>query len=65
MSNRPALEDRCDHLHLVCPEHNGAFDCNSFCSTCEGNQEYCPNGCEMVYDDETGDIIYVKEHSNR
>ena len=48
----------CDHEHLECP--NG-LDCNSFCPICEGNGEYCPNGCEMQYDDESGDIIYVKE----
>lgn len=48
----------CDHEHLECP--NG-LDCNSFCAICEGNGEYCPMGCEMQYDDESGDIIYVKE----
>jgi len=25
-----------------CPEHGGAFDCNSFCRLCEGAQEYNP-----------------------
>jgi hypothetical protein len=52
--------ERCTHEHLECPNHNGSFDCHSFCSTCEGNQEYCPQGCEMTLD-EDGDIIYVKE----
>jgi hypothetical protein len=23
-----------------CPEHEGAFDCTSFCRTCGGQQEY-------------------------
>ena len=54
--------ERCTHQHLECPNHNGAFDCHSFCGTCEGNQEYCPNGCEMTLDDETGDIIYIQEN---
>lgn len=48
----------CNHEHLECP--NG-LDCHSFCPICEGNGEYCPNGCEMQYDEETGDIIYIKE----
>lgn len=50
----------CDHERLECPKHEGGFDCNSFCSTCEGNQEYCPKGCEMAYFTPTSDIIYVK-----
>lgn len=24
---------------IECPNHNGSFDCNSFCNLCEGNQE--------------------------
>lgn len=24
---------------IVCPNHDGAFDCNPFCRLCEGNQE--------------------------
>ena len=24
---------------IVCPNHDGAFDCNPFCKLCEGNQE--------------------------
>ena len=24
---------------IVCPNHNGSFDCNPFCRLCEGNQE--------------------------
>ena len=46
----------CDHEHLECP--NG-LDCHSFCSICEGNGEYCPMGCEMQYDEESGDIVYI------
>lgn len=38
---------RCEHEHLVCPNHEGAFDCHSFCDICEGFQEYCPEGCEV------------------
>ncbi len=37
----------CTHEHLVCPNHEGAFDCHSFCRICEGFQEYCPEGCEV------------------
>ena len=29
---KPTLEE--------CPEHEGAFDCTSFCRTCGGQQEY-------------------------
>jgi hypothetical protein len=25
---------------VVCPNHEGNFDCNSFCRLCEGYQEY-------------------------
>lgn len=28
---------------LVCPEHGGGFDCNPFCSICEGEQEFSLN----------------------
>lgn len=49
----------CNHERLECPNHEGSFDCHSFCSTCEGNQEYCPSGCEMQYDEESGDIVYI------
>ena len=31
----------CNHPKIVCPEHGGGFDCTPFCSTCEGEQEYC------------------------
>jgi len=47
----------------VCPNHEGAFDCNSFCSICEGEQEYESNGflpckdCGTPIDDE----IYPEE----
>ena len=50
----------CTHERLECP--NG-LDCHSFCSTCEGNGEYCPMGCEMQYDEESGDIVYIKENN--
>ena len=46
----------CTHERLECP--NG-LDCHSFCSTCEGNGEYCPDGCEMQYNKDTGDIVYI------
>jgi hypothetical protein len=25
---------------IVCPNHEGAFDCSPFCELCEGNQEF-------------------------
>lgn len=62
MSSNQTAVRLCDHEHLECPKHGGDFDCHSFCSTCEGNQEYCPSGCEMEYDAATGNIIYVKEN---
>lgn len=48
----------CTHEHLECPKHNGNFDCHSFCDICEGDQEYCPMGCEIDLD-EDGYLIYV------
>lgn len=32
----------CSLTKVVCPEHEGAFDCNPFCATCEGEQEFYP-----------------------
>ena len=32
--------DRVVGMMLVCPRHEGAFDCNPFCNVCEGEQEY-------------------------
>ena len=25
---------------VLCPKHEGAYDCTPFCPICEGNQEY-------------------------
>lgn len=36
----------------VCPNHEGAFDCNPFCHICEGEQEYHYTGflpCKDCY----------------
>jgi hypothetical protein len=27
---------------IVCPNHNGGFDCTPFCRTCYGEQEFDP-----------------------
>lgn len=32
----------CSLTKVVCPEHEGAFDCNPFCALCEGEQEFYP-----------------------
>jgi len=29
--------------NMVCPNHEGGFDCTSFCRLCEGEQEFNPN----------------------
>lgn len=29
------------HDSMVCPKHEGAFDCTPFCDICEGEQEFC------------------------
>ena len=29
-----------DMTMIVCPRHEGAYDCTPFCDVCEGNQEY-------------------------
>jgi len=31
----------CECDKVVCPKHDGSFDCTPFCDICEGNQEYC------------------------
>ena len=31
-----------EHESIVCPKHEGAFDCTPFCDICEGEGEYCP-----------------------
>jgi hypothetical protein len=35
------LKEFCNHKKTICPNHEGAFDCNPFCAKCEGEQEYC------------------------
>ena len=46
----------CNHTKLVCPAHEGSFDCTPFCKICEGNCEYCATcdsweaGIAMVLD---------------
>lgn len=30
---------------VVCPRHEGSFDCTPFCDLCEGEQEYNPEQC--------------------
>jgi hypothetical protein len=27
---------------IICPNHNGGFDCTPFCRTCYGEQEFDP-----------------------
>lgn len=58
MTTKPII--LCDHEHAECPNHEGGFDCNSFCPICEGDQEYCPQGCQMALFTPTGDLVYVK-----
>lgn len=57
MATKPV--ELCDHKHKVCPKHKGNYDCHSFCDICEGDQEYCPQGCEIALD-ENDYLIYVK-----
>lgn len=45
------MSEVCKHEQVECPNHEGGFDCHSFCATCEGFQEYCPEGCEKKFDD--------------
>jgi hypothetical protein len=35
------MMSNCYHQKTVCPNHEGAFDCNPFCAKCEGEQEFC------------------------
>lgn len=32
-------------LKLICPRHEGAYDCTPFCEICEGEQEYQIDEC--------------------
>lgn len=34
------LSHRTEYLQVECPNHDGHFDCTSFCSLCEGEQYY-------------------------
>lgn len=31
----------CNHSKIVCPNHEGSFDCTPFCRLCEGDCEFC------------------------
>jgi hypothetical protein len=42
-----------------CPNHGGAFDCNPFCSICEGEQEYNDTGYDEGYKDA---LLKIKEN---
>jgi hypothetical protein len=50
---------KCDHEKLECPNHEGALDCTPFCLICEGEQEYCPAGCEPIFCNSCGVIGYA------
>ena len=49
----------CEHEHLICPKHEGAFDCTSFCDICEGDCEYCPTCDEYAHEQAT---IYIGQY---
>ncbi len=53
---------KCEHERVECPKHEGAFDCTPFCDTCEGEQECCPEGCDMIRCDECGDANYLTKY---
>lgn len=43
------MDETCGHEMIVCPKHEGAYDCTPFCRVCEGEQGYCPT-CEPIVD---------------
>lgn len=40
MSDPLGIIDPMTKTMMVCPRHEGNFDCTPFCNVCEGNQEY-------------------------
>ena len=36
------IETKDKHESILCPRHEGGYDCTPFCDICEGEQEYCP-----------------------
>jgi hypothetical protein len=46
----------CEHEHIVCPKHDGGFDCTPFCDICEAEQEYCPTCDPYAHEQAT---IYI------
>lgn len=54
----PNLGFDCEHERKGCPEHEGAWDCTPFCSTCEGTQEYCPTCENEVECDHNSTVIH-------
>lgn len=39
-----AILERMESAWTECPNHEGNFDCTSFCAICEGKQEYLTKG---------------------
>ena len=49
----------CLHDKVVCPKHDGSFDCTPFCDICEGNQDYCTSCDEWEAEQAE---IYIAQH---
>jgi len=49
----------CDCDKVVCPKHDGSFDCTPFCDICEGNQDYCTSCDEWEAEQAE---IYIAQH---
>jgi hypothetical protein len=45
---------------IVCPNHEGNFDCTPFCSLCEGDQEFYSDG--VVAEENTKGEIFAYDY---
>lgn len=51
-------------MTIICPNHEGNFDCTPFCSLCEGEQEFNPRDelpCKACNEVQISKDIYVEE----
>ncbi len=53
-----------EHESIVCPRHEGAFDCNPFCDICEAEQEYCPT-CQPWEHEQATNYLRMMNDTNQ
>lgn len=54
----------CQLTPVVCPNHEGGFDCTPFCELCEGEQEYRPKCDNPVVIKTVDEATLATERSN-